>query len=126
MTAGLFVFSQNATKLSSSSFKTKIWNFDKNKSWKFEGKKPAIIYFYTDWSAACKKTTSKINELKKQFGGKVDFYKVNSDDSPNISVKLGIREVPAVLFARPGAPVKKMAGKLNASSLKSEAEKIAK
>ena len=122
----LFVFSQNAKQLTTKTFKSKIWNFDVDKSWKYVGEKPAIIYFYTDWSAACKKTTPNFKSLQKQFNGKINFYKVNSDDYPNISVKMGIREVPVIVFARKGRSIKKVSGKFSLLKIQSEAGNITK
>ena len=39
-------------------FKEKVFNFDENKEWKFEGEKPCIIDFYADWCAPCKMVSS--------------------------------------------------------------------
>lgn len=120
------IFSQNFKELNTSSFKSKIWNFTKNKTWKFESSKPAIVYFYTDWSSSCKKTNADLNAIQKQFAQKINFYKVNSDDAPIISVKLGISGVPAIIFIKPGQKFTKSSGKISSSDIKTKCESIAK
>ena len=61
------------------SFKTKIFDFDKNTEWKFEGDKPAVIDFYADWCGPCKMVAPILDELSKEYEGKIDIYKVDTE-----------------------------------------------
>ncbi|MFA8300117.1 MAG: thioredoxin [Hyphomicrobiales bacterium] len=79
-------------------FKEKIFDFEKNKDWKFEGDKPCIIDFYADWCQPCKMLAPIFEELSKEFEGKVDFYKVDTEDQAQLSGIFGIRSIPSILF----------------------------
>jgi thioredoxin len=90
----LFKYMENLT---TETFKVKIFNFEKNKDWKFEGTKPTIIDFYADWCSPCKMVTPILEELSQEFPD-VDFYKVDIDSEIEISSAFQIRSIPALLF----------------------------
>lgn len=79
-------------------FKEKIFNYDKNKEWVFEGKNPAIIDFYADWCGPCKMVAPVLEELAEEYKGKVDIYKVNTEDQQELAAAFGIRSIPSILF----------------------------
>lgn len=79
-------------------FKTKIFDFDKNKDWKFEGDKPAVIDFYADWCGPCKMVAPILDELAKEYDGKIDIYKVDTEAEQQLAAIFGIRSIPSILF----------------------------
>ena len=80
-------------------FKTLVYNYQKNpKEWVFEGDTPCIIDFYADWCRPCKMVAPIMEELAKEYKGKVKFYKVNTDQEPELSRNFNIRSIPALLF----------------------------
>ena len=84
--------------LTKETFKQKVFNFETNKEWKFEGDKPAIIDFYADWCAPCKIVAPILEELSQDFNGKVDIYKVNTEEERELSAMFGIQSIPSLLF----------------------------
>ncbi|MDY6916125.1 MAG: thioredoxin domain-containing protein, partial [Candidatus Cloacimonadota bacterium] len=62
--------------LTTETFKEKIFNYEKNKDWKFEGELPAIIDFYADWCGPCKMVAPVLEDLEKEYDGKLNIYKV--------------------------------------------------
>ncbi len=80
------------------SFKEKVFDFEKNKEWTFEGDKPAIIDFYADWCGPCKMVAPVLDQLSKEFEGKVDIYKVNTEDQQELAGMFGIMSIPSILF----------------------------
>lgn len=84
--------------LTKDTFLTKVFDYEHNKEWKFEGKRPAVIDFYADWCSPCKVIAPILEELSKEFSGKVDFYKVDTEDQPELSHIFGIRSIPSLLF----------------------------
>ena len=79
-------------------FKEKIFNFEANKDWKFEGARPAIIDFYADWCAPCKIIAPLLEELKEEYGDKLDIFKVNTEEQRELSSVFGIQSIPSLLF----------------------------
>ena len=84
--------------LTSETFKTKVFDYKTNKEWKFEGSKPALVDFYADWCGPCKTVAPIIEELSKEFSGKIDIYKVNTDEQVELSSVFGIQSIPSLLF----------------------------
>lgn len=84
--------------LTKETFKSKVFNFEKNKDWKFEGTKPCIIDFYADWCGPCKMVGPVLEELSKDFEGKLDVFKVNTEEEQELASAFGIRSIPSFLF----------------------------
>ena len=79
-------------------FKEKVFNFDENKEWKFEGEKPCLIDFYADWCGPCKMVAPILEELSEEYDGKLDIYKVNTEEQKELSAIFGIQSIPSMLF----------------------------
>jgi thioredoxin 1 len=84
--------------LTAATFKSKVFNYETNKEWKFEGDKPAIIDFYADWCAPCKMVAPVLEELATEYDGKVDIYKVDTEVEQELAAVFGIRSIPSILF----------------------------
>ena len=84
--------------LTNETFKEKIFNYETNKEWKFEGEIPAIIDFYADWCGPCKTIAPILEELKDEYGDKLDIYKVNTEEQRELSSVFGIQSIPSLLF----------------------------
>ena len=68
------------------------------KEWKFLGDKPAIIDFYADWCGPCKMVAPIMDELSKEYEGKVDIYKIDTEAEQELAAMFQIRSIPSVLF----------------------------
>lgn len=79
-------------------FKEKVFNYEESKEWKYNGTEPAIIDFYADWCGPCKMVAPIIEELAKEYNGKVTFYKINTEVEQELSSVFGIRSIPSLLF----------------------------
>ncbi len=86
---------ENLTK---ETFLKKVFNFEENKEWKFEGDRPALIDFYADWCGPCKALAPVLEQLSEQYEGKVDIYKINTEEQQELSAAFGIRSIPSMLF----------------------------
>jgi len=84
--------------LTKQTFQEKIFNYENNKDWKFEGDKPAIIDFYADWCQPCKMVAPILEELSEEYKGKVDIYKVDTEAEQELAAVFGIRSIPSILF----------------------------
>jgi thioredoxin 1 len=84
--------------LTKETFLSKVFNYEINKEWKFEGKRPCIIDFYADWCGPCKMVAPVLEELAKEFDGKMDVFKVNTEEEQELAAAFGIRSIPSFLF----------------------------
>jgi thioredoxin len=84
--------------LNKDTFKTKVFNFEANKDWKFEGERPAIIDFYADWCGPCKMVAPILEELKSEYGDKLDIYKIDTEAERELAGMFGIQSIPSLLF----------------------------
>ncbi len=84
--------------LTAETFKKKIFNYEESKEWKFEGKLPAIVDFYADWCAPCKIVAPIFEELSKEYEGKIDIYKIDTDSEKKLASIFQIRSIPSILF----------------------------
>ena len=84
--------------LTKDTFKEKVFNYEANKEWAFEGKIPAIVDFYADWCGPCRQLSPVLAELQKEYGGKIQVYKVNTDKEKELAGTFGIRSLPTIVF----------------------------
>ena len=87
-----------AVHLTTDVFKVKVFNYEKNKEWKYEGDLPCIIDFYTDWCGPCKRIAPILEELAKEYDGKIIVYKINTEKEPELAQAFGVRSIPTLLF----------------------------
>jgi thioredoxin len=79
-------------------FKSKVFNYETNTEWKFEGQRPAVIDFYADWCGPCKTVAPILEELAAEFKDKLDIYKVDTEDQQELAAVFGIKSIPSLLF----------------------------
>ncbi len=84
--------------LTAETFKQKVFNYETNTEWKFEGDKPAVIDFYADWCGPCKMVAPILEELAKEYDGKLNIYKVDTEAEQELAAVFGIRSIPSLLF----------------------------
>ena len=105
--------------LTKETFKEKVFDFENNKEWKFEGNLPCLIDFYADWCGPCKAVAPVLEELAKEYDGKLNIYKVDTEDQQELAGMFGIRSIPSLLFVpKDGQPQMAM-GALPKNSLES-------
>jgi len=85
-------------QLTTETFKKLVFNYDLSKAWKYEGTKPAIIDFYADWCPPCRQLSPLVEEIAREFEGKIIVYKVNADKEKGLLQKLGISSLPTLLY----------------------------
>lgn len=112
---------ENLTK---DTFLQKVFNYEENKEWKFEGDKPCIIDFYADWCGPCKMVAPILEELSKEYEGKIDIYKVDTEAEQELSGAFGIRSIPSMLFVPMNEQPQMAQGALPKDSLKEAIDTI--
>jgi len=84
--------------LTTETFKQKVFNYETNKDWKYEGSVPCIIDFYASWCGPCKRIAPILEELAEEYDGKIIIYKVNTESEQELAGAFGIQSIPALLF----------------------------
>lgn len=84
--------------LTTQEFKEKVFNYEQHQEWKFEGDKPCLIDFYADWCSPCKMVAPILEELAKEYDGKINIYKVDTEAEQELAAVFGIRSIPSLLF----------------------------
>jgi thioredoxin 1 len=75
-----------------------------------ESDKLTVVDFWAEWCGPCRAIGPVIEELSKEFNGKVNVGKLNVDHNPDVSIKYGITSIPAILFIKGGKVVDKQIG----------------
>lgn len=83
-------------------FLDKVFNFEKSQEWDFAGDVPAIIDFYADWCGPCKALAPLLEDLQKEYNGKINIYKVDTEAEQELAGAFGIRSIPSLLFCPKG------------------------
>ncbi|MEG1616109.1 MAG: thioredoxin [Bacteroidales bacterium] len=84
--------------LTEETFKEKIFDYTTEKEFKYKGTTPALIDFYADWCGPCKMVAPILEELAKEYEGKIDIYKINTEKEETLAGMFGIRSIPSLLF----------------------------
>jgi thioredoxin 1 len=88
----------NMEHLTTQTFKEKVFNYEVNKDWKFEGDIPCIVDFYADWCGPCKMVAPVLEELSGEYAGKINIYKVDTEKEQELAQVFGIKSIPSILF----------------------------
>jgi thioredoxin 1 len=86
------------TTLTGESFRKLVFNYETNKEWKYEGDTPAIIDFYADWCPPCRQLSPLVEEIAKEYNGKIVVYKVDTDKEKDLAQSVGISNLPTLLY----------------------------
>jgi thioredoxin 1 len=84
--------------LTKASFVKKIFDYENNKEWKYEGELPAIIDFYADWCGPCKMVAPVLEQLADEYKGRIEIFKVDTEAEQELAAVFGIRSIPSLLF----------------------------
>lgn len=84
------------TELNKEIFEEKI--ADLNGEFNFKGDKPVIIDWFAEWCGPCKMVAPVVEELSEQHSGKIDFYKLDTDEHGELAEMFGIQSLPSILF----------------------------
>jgi len=75
-----------------------------------QSKSPVVVDFWAQWCAPCLAAGPILEELSKEYDGRIDFTKVNVDENGPLAVKYGIAAIPTMLIFKDGQPVQQIIG----------------
>jgi thioredoxin len=109
--------------LTRETFLEKVFDYENNDEWKFNGKLPALIDFWAPWCGPCRTISPILEELSEEYVGRINIYKVNTDEEQELGAVFGIRSIPSLLFIPLEGQPKMAVGALPKESLKEIIEK---
>jgi len=89
-----------------------------------ESQQPVIVDFWAPWCAPCRIVSPTVDELGREYEGKVIVGKMNVDENPQTAGQYGVMSIPSIVFFKNGQPVKTMIGAQSKENYKQEIEAI--
>lgn len=95
---GMFLCAEDVVYLTTDNFKSYIFDYTKEKDWKYMGDKPCVIDFYTTWCGPCKRLAPIMDELSQKYCNQVRFYKADTEKERELAYIFNISSIPQVLY----------------------------
>jgi len=94
-------------KITTNNFKKEVIDSDK----------PVLVDFWAPWCGPCKMIAPYLEELAKEYAGKLKVCKLNVDEAPGLATKYSIMSIPALLLFKDGKIMEKRVGAMNKREL---------
>lgn len=84
--------------LTSLTFRTKIFDYENSNEWNYLGDKPCVINYTAHWCNPCKSMYPIYDELDKELGDKINFYRIDTEAESELSPIFKVRSIPTFIF----------------------------
>jgi thioredoxin len=85
-------------ELNAKTFKEKVWNFDKDKTFKRIGNLLIILDFHATWCGPCKMLAPHLQAIQNKYKGKLIIYKIDVDKDPELAQRFNVQAMPTIVF----------------------------
>ena len=85
-------------QIDSIEFRTKIFDYETATEWKYLGDKPCVISYTAQWCYPCKSMYPIYDELDKELGDKINFYRIDTESDSELSPIFKVRSIPTFIF----------------------------
>ena len=89
-----------------------------------DSKIPVLVDFWAEWCGPCKMVAPVLDELAKEYEGKIKIAKVDVDQNQQVAGSFSIRSIPTMLFFKNGQVVKQLVGAHPKAKLVSEIQEV--
>lgn len=87
-----------------------------------ESSQLAVVDFWAAWCGPCKMIAPAIDELAKEYAGKVKIGKVDVDSNPKTATEYGVMSIPTIIFFKDGKVLDQIVGAVSKPELKRNIE----
>ena len=103
-----------ATEINDSSFKSEVT----------DSQMPVLVDFWAPWCGPCRMVAPVLEELAKEYEGKVKVVKLNIDENQGTATEYGVRSIPTLILFKDGKECEKMIGVQSKDNLKQMIDKV--
>lgn len=94
----VFTMAEDVVYITTEQFRERVFDYKNEKDWKYKGKKPCVIDFYTTWCGPCKRLAPIMEEMSQKYCDQVKFYKADTERERELAYVFGINSIPQVLY----------------------------
>jgi thioredoxin 1 len=84
---------------------------------------PVLVDFWAPWCGPCRMVAPVVDEISKEYEGKVKVVKLNTDENPSVANKYGIRSIPTLMIFKGGQRVDMVVGAVPKTTLANTLDK---
>lgn len=88
------------------------------------GEKPLVVDFWATWCGPCRAIAPYIEELAKEYDGKIVVGKCDVEENDDIVMEFGVRNIPTILFFKNGEVVDRLVGGQSKSAIQKKFEAL--
>ena len=89
-----------------------------------QAESPVMVDFWAKWCGPCLATAPILEDLAKEYAGKIDFAKVDVDENGSLAARYGIASIPTMLVFKGGQPVQQVVGYKSKKELKKVLDEV--
>ena len=89
-----------------------------------KSKLPVVVDFYADWCMPCRMMAPVFEKLSKEFEGKINFLKLDTQAESQLASEAGIQSIPTLIFMKDGKAVGKSVGLLEEDSFREKINSV--